>query len=350
MSTATLSVDLDALAANWRTLDKLSASDVQTGATVKADGYGLGIGPVARALARAGARRFFVAVAEEGATLRKELGPGPEILIYSGHMPGDTDMIGDLTLTPVINSIHQLTRHIEALPGHEFAIQLDSGMNRLGMEPEEWAALRDIALRLGPVMILSHLACGDEPDHPMNAQQLEQFRDMTEGTGVPRSLAATAGVLLRSKYHFEITRPGVGLFGGLPFAQARPVVRLSVPVIQVRDLEAGEPVGYGNAWIASEPTRIATVSAGYADGVLRAISGKGALYAGDVACPLVGRVSMDLITCDVSALDRVPGALDLLGPHQGVDDLAALAGTIGYEMLTALGPRYTRRYINTGTQ
>lgn len=350
MSTATLSIDLDALAANWRALDKLSAANVKTGATIKADGYGLGVGPVARALARAGASQFFVAVTEEAASLRKELGPGPEIFIYSGHMAGDTDMISDLTLTPVLNSIQQLTRHIEALPGHDFAIQLDSGMNRLGMEPEEWEAVRDIVLPLGPKLILSHLACGDEPDHPMNAQQLEQFREMTEDTGVPCSLAATAGVLLGQDYHFDMTRPGIGLYGGLPFRNARDVVQLSVPVIQVRDLEPGEPVGYGNAWIAKSPTRIATISAGYADGVFRAISNKGTLFAGKIPCPLVGRVSMDLITVDVSHLDRVPRTLDLLGPHQGVDDLAAVAGTIGYEILTSLGNRYTRRYINTGAQ
>ncbi len=185
MSTGTLTVDLDAVAANWRALDALSAATCETAATIKADAYGLGAGPVARALAQAGARTFAVAFAEEGAALRDALGPGPAIMVYAGHMAGDTDMIGDLGLTPMLNSIEQVTRHVEALPGHPFGIQLDSGMNRLGMEPEEWAAVREIALRLNPVLIMSHLACADEPDHPMNDQQLQQFVEMSEATGVP---------------------------------------------------------------------------------------------------------------------------------------------------------------------
>ncbi len=348
MSTGTLSIDLDAIAANWRALDALSADSVETAATIKADGYGLGVGPVGRALAQAGAKTFFIAVAEEGAALREAIGPGPRIFVYGGHMAGDTDMIGDLDLIPLLNSIEQMTRHVEALPGRRFGIQLDSGMNRLGMEPEEWAAVRDIALRLKPALIMSHLACADEPEHPMNAQQLTQFREMIEGAGVPASLAATGGVLLGPDYHFDLVRPGVGLYGGLPFEAARPVAQLSIPIIQIRELEAGEPVGYGNSWIAEQPTRIATISAGYADGILRAVSNQAVLFAGDEPCPLVGRVSMDLITVDITHLGEVPKALELLGPQQSIDDLAEAAGTIGYEVLTSLGGRYARRYGGSG--
>lgn len=170
MSTATLTIDLDAIAANWRALDRLSDPSTQTAAVVKADAYGLGVGRVARALARAGARRFFVAVAEEGAALREALGPGPQVCVLAGHMAGDSDMIGDLDLTPMLNSLDQMTRHLEALPGHPFGIQLDTGMNRLGMEPDEWAAVAAIALEAGPELLMSHLACADEPDHPLNAQ------------------------------------------------------------------------------------------------------------------------------------------------------------------------------------
>ncbi len=348
MSTGTLTVDLDAIAANWRALDAMSAATVETAATIKADAYGLGVGPVARALAQAGARTFAVAVAEEGAALRDAIGPGPAILVYSGHMAGDTDMIGDLDLTPMLNSVEQMTRHVEALPGHPLGIQLDSGMNRLGMEPEEWAAVRHIALRLKPKLIMSHLACADEPDHPMNAQQLQQFGEMVADTGVPCSLSATGGILLGSPYHFDMTRPGIGLYGALPFEAAQPVARLSLPVIQTRELEEGEPVGYGNTWIAEASTRIATLSAGYADGLIRAISNQAVLFADDEPCPLVGRVSMDLITVDISHLDREPRQLDILCSKQSVDDLAEAAGTIGYEMLTSLGARYTRRYTGGG--
>jgi len=348
MSTGRLTIDLDAIAANWRALDALSSPTVETAATVKADGYGLGAASVARALMRAGARSFFVAAAEEAADIRQAVGETPRIFVYSGHMAGDTDMISDLGLIPLLNSIEQMTRHFESLPAHGFGIQLDSGMNRLGMEPEEWAAVRDIVLRQQPALILSHLACADDADHPMNAQQLGQFQDMVAATGTALSLAATGGVLLGPDYHFDMTRPGIGLYGGHPFEDAKPVVSLSVPVIQTRMLDAGEPVGYSNSWIAEHPTRVATIAAGYGDGILRALSNQAVLFADDTPCPLIGRVSMDLITVDIGHLDKIPHALDLLTPHQTVDDLAASAETIGYEILTNLGRRYTRRYKGSG--
>ena len=344
MTTATLTIDLDAIAANWRTLDRLSADGVQTAAVVKADAYGLGITRVVRALAQAGARRFFVAYAEEGAAVRQALGEGPQIAVLSGHMSGDTEMIHDLDLTPMLNSLEQITRHLEALPGHPFGVQLDTGMNRLGVEAPEWQAVAPILLEAGPELLMSHLACADEPDHPLNEAQLRAFHEMTDGTGLPRSLAATGGILLGPHYHFDLTRPGVGLYGGEPFAEAQPVVRLSLPVIQTREVLAGETVGYGCTWVADRPSVIATVAAGYADGLPRRLSNNVALWDGDVPCPLVGRVSMDLITVDITDLPEVPRALDLLGPMQGVDALATAAGTIGYEILTGLGPRYSRRY------
>lgn len=346
MGAAVLTIDLDAIAANWAALR--ARAGVETAATIKADAYGLGAGPVAKRLAAAGARRFFVALAEEGAALRQALGAGPEILVFSGHMAGDAQAIRNLGLTPVLNSAEQLVRHLEALPGHPFALQLDTGMNRLGIEPRDWAALRDLALQARPRLILSHLACADEPDHLMNGQQLDEFQAMTEGCGVPRSLAATGGILLGPAYAFDLVRPGIGLYGGAPFADARPVVRLDLPVIQVRSVEPGESVGYSATWVASRPTRVATVAAGYADGLLRALSGRGTLWAGDVPCPILGRVSMDLIAADVSATDPEPEALTILGPRQGVDALAEAAGTIGYEILTGLGPRYRRRYTGAG--
>ncbi|MCX7646426.1 MAG: alanine racemase [Rhodobacteraceae bacterium] len=348
MGTGTLTIDLDAVAANWRALDAMSAADCQTAAVVKADGYGLGAGPVARALAEAGARRFFVAVAEEGAAVREALGPGPEICVLSGHMAGDTELIRGRALVPMLNSAEQLARHLEALPGHPFGIQLDTGMNRLGMKAPEWAAVRDLALVARPSLLMSHLACADEPGHAMNPAQLRAFRALTDGCGVPRSLAATGGVLLGPEYHFDLTRPGVGLYGGLPFEAARPVVRLALPVVQVHVLAAGETVGYGATWQAEDEAVIATVSGGYADGLIRRMSGRAVLFADGIPCPLAGRVSMDLLTVDVTHLAEVPEALEILGPQQTVDDLAAAAGTIGYEILTALGARYARRYLGDG--
>jgi alanine racemase len=348
MATGTLTIDLDAIAANWRAMDHLSAPDVQTAAVVKADAYGLGVSRVVRALAQAGARRFFVAVAEEGAAVRQALGQGPQIAVLSGHMPGDTEMIHDLDLTPMLNSIDQITRHLESLPGHPFGVQLDTGMNRLGLEEAEWRAVAAILLEAGPELVMSHLACADDPDSPMNEEQLTTFRTMTDGIGVPRSLAATGGILLGPDYHFDLTRPGVGLFGGQPFAAASRVVTVSLPIIQTREVGLGETVGYAASWVADGPTRIATVSGGYADGLQRTLSNASMLWDGNTPCPLVGRVSMDLITADVSHLREVPRHLDIIGPHQTVDDLAQAAGTIGYEVLTSLGRRYARRYIEGG--
>ena len=343
MTTANLTINLSAIAANWRALDAMT--NCETSAVLKADAYGLGVAPVARALAKAGARWFFVAVAEEGAAVRAALGPGPMICVFSGHMEGDTDLFRDHDLIPMLNSVDQLLRHVEATPGRGFGVQLDSGMNRLGMEPAEWAALRDIALGQMPVLMTSHLACSDEPEHPMNIKQLKTFIDLTSNIDVPRSLAATGGILLGKNYHFDLTRPGIGLYGGLPFTEAQHVVSLNLPVIQIRDLEVGETVGYGNAWSAPYPARIATVAAGYADGLIRAMGGRTQVYADDIPCPIVGRVSMDLITVDITGLKTDPKLLSILGPQQDVDNLAEAAGTIGYEILTSLGARHKREYI-----
>jgi alanine racemase len=344
MTTATLTIDLDAIAANWRALDRLTGPDVQTAAVVKADAYGLGVTRVVRALAQAGARRFFVAYAEEGAAVRQALGPGPQIAVLGGHMTGDTEMIHDLDLTPMLNSLDQITRHLEALPGHPFGVQLDTSMNRLGVEMLEWEAVAPILIEAGPELLMSHLACADEPDHALNEAQLRAFHAMTDGTGLPRSLSATGGILLGPRYHFDLTRPGIGLFGGLPFEASRPVATLSLPVIQTREVAPGETVGYGCTWVAEAPALIATVAGGYADGLPRTLSNRATLWDGDTPCPLVGRVSMDLITVDITHLPDVPRSLDILGPNQTVDALAAAAGTIGYEILTGLGPRYLRRY------
>lgn len=344
MATASLRIDLDAILANWRALDALSSTATETGAVLKADSYGLGAARVARLLARAGCRKFFVAAAEEGAAVRQALGEGPEIFIFSGHMAGDTEMIGDLGLTPMLNSLDQVTRHFEALPGAPFGVQLDTGMNRLGMESAEWEAVAPIVLGAAPRLIMSHLACADEPAHPMNATQLANFHYMTDGLAVPRSLSATGGILLGPDYHFDVARPGIGLYGGEPFVQAHPVVTLSLPVVQIREVAAGETVGYANSWTATQESRIATVAAGYADGLMRTLSGRATLWHGTTPCPVVGRVSMDLITVDVSHVSELPKSLDILGPEQGVDALATVAGTIGYEILTSLGARYQRHY------
>ena len=196
------------------------------------------------------------------------------------------------------------------------------------------------------MLVMRHLACADEPDHAANARQLAAFLEMTAGLRVPRSLAATGGILLGPDYHFDMTRPGIGLYGGMPFADAEPGVQLDLPIIPTRRIDAGESVGYGCSFTAETPRVIATVSGGYADGLMRALSGNSALYAGNTRCPIAGRVSMDLIGVDVTELEAIPDHLSILCPEQGVDDLAIAAGTIGYEILTSLGHRYKREAVS----
>ncbi|MFC3568513.1 alanine racemase [Paracoccus simplex] len=337
-----LVIDIPAIAANWKAL-AAKAPGVRAAAVVKADAYGLGASRVAPALYEAGARDFFVALAAEGRAIRPLLPEDARVFVLSGHMEGE-DLAG---LIPLLNSPQQFFRDRALRPRGPFGIQLDSGMNRLGFEPGEWAAVRAEALAAGPQLVMSHLACADEPDHPANAQQLAAFRAMTEGVTASRSLAATGGILLGPDYHFDLVRPGIGLYGGEPFAEAQPVVTLSLPVIQTREVKPGESVGYGYSWTAGRPARVATVAAGYADGLARALAREGRLrlWAGGRACPVIGRISMDLITVDVTDLPDVPPALEILNARQGVDDLAALAGTIGYEILTSLGRRYERRWL-----
>ena len=337
-----LVIDIAAIQANWKAL-AARAGSARPGAVVKADAYGLGALRVAPALYQAGARDFFVALASEGRAIRPHLPEDARIFVLSGHMEG-ADLAG---LIPVLNSPEQFFRDRALRPRGPFAIQLDTGMNRLGMEAAEWAAIRAEALAAGPQLVMSHLACADEPDHPANAQQLPAFRAMTDGIGVPRSFAATGGILLGPDYHFDLVRPGVGLYGGEPFVDAKPVVTLSLPVVQTREVKPGESVGYGYNWTAARPSRVATVAAGYADGLARALGreGKLRLWAGDRACPVIGRISLDPITVDVTDLPDVPPALEILNARQGVDAVAALGGTIGYEILTSLGRRYERTYL-----
>lgn len=339
MATGTLIIDLKALQSNWQALDAMSAT--QTAAVVKADGYGLGADIVAKALAQAGARQFFVAVAEEGAAVRAALGPVPVINVFSGHMAGDAPLLKDANLIPMLNAPEQLARHKAALPGHLYGLQIDTGMNRLGIEAYDW----DPELAAEATLVMSHLACADDPAHAANDAQLKAFLSMTAGLRCARSLAATGGTLLGPDYHFDLTRPGIGLYGGMPFAAAQPVAHLTLPVVQTRLLQKGDTVGYGGAFVAKKATKIATLSAGYADGLIRAMSGKATLFADGIACPLAGRVSMDLLTVDITHLDFEPVALQILGDDQTVDQLADAAGTIGYEILTALGPRYDRTYL-----
>lgn len=343
MSDAILTIDLDALVGNWRQLDALSAASVETAAVVKADGYGLGAGEVGKALSKAGAKTFFVATAGEGIILRKAIGIDASIFIFSGHMDGASERLKSANLIPLLNDPSQVQRHLSTMPDHPYGVQLDSGMNRLGCEPDEFATLKSSVS--DAKLIISHLACADEPTHGQNQQQLAAFKSMTDGLEARRSLAATGGTLLGGDFHFDLCRPGIGLYGAMPFANGQPVVTLTLPIIQTRLVKTGESVGYGANWVAPRDTKVATLSAGYADGLIRAMgNGTVGLYANGQRCPLIGRVSMDLLTVDVTDLGEDMSGLDILCNEQSVDDLADAAGTIGYEILTSLGARYERRY------
>ena len=338
-----LRIDREALAGNWTALDRLSGK-ARAGAAIKADAYGLGAAVAAPVLWDAGARDFFVAHWLEVPDLLNCV-PPPAISVLHGPLDARDAAYALATGTkPVINSLHQAQLWLAA-GGGLCDLMVDSGINRLGLPLE---ALGDEAIaRLEVDLLMSHLACADDPDHGLNLLQLANFHAMTDGTGLPRSLSATAGILLGPAFHFDLTRPGIGLYGGRPYEGAARVVTLQLPVIQTRLVAVGEPVGYACTWVAERPSLIATVQGGYADGVLRSLSNAALLWAGEDPCPVVGRISMDLITVDVTHLAAVPEMLTLIGPQQSVDQLADTAGTIGYEILTGLGPRLKRRYLES---
>lgn len=346
MAQAILTISRQALKANYEELDALSASNVTTGAVVKADGYGLGAGAVAQSFWAAGAREFFVASAEEARALKPSLPTAAKIYVFAGLMAQDCAAFQHEDYIPILNSPAQIKRYISQPNQKAFGIELDTGMNRLGIEEEELSTCLEMLGPREPEIVISHLACADDPDHPQNQMQLATFKRMTEGRNWRRSLAATGGVLLGKDYHFDLTRPGIGLYGGAPFEKATPVIRLSVPVIQTRRVRPGEAVGYGASWVAKRESDIATISVGYADGFHRAIgSGLGYAFAEGQKIPIIGRVSMDMITLDVTDLRAPPQYVELIGAEQKIDRLAALGNTIGYEILTSLGRRYQREYL-----
>ncbi|WP_439813755.1 alanine racemase [Zavarzinia sp. CC-PAN008] len=352
-----LIVDLDALVANWRRLDRLSGQ-AECGAAVKADAYGLGLVPVAKALAGAGCRTFFVAHAQEAIALRAALAD-VRIVVLHGVLAGEEKALAAAHILPALNDLGQvaLWRGAANALGRPLPafLQVDTGMNRLGLPEEEVAAVeRDPDLLAGVALqaVMSHLYCADQPGHAANGAQLARFRAIRARLPyAPGSLANSAGILLGGDYAFDLVRPGIALYG----ARARdgdtgfcPVVRLQGRILQVHDIDQGETVGYGAAHRSAGPAKIATVAMGYADGYPRAASGRGRAWLNGQPVPVVGRVSMDLITVDATAAaaHAVPGAsIDFLGPDETIDDLAAASGMFSYEILTRLGSRLTRSYV-----
>ena len=346
-ATAVLTIDLDAIVANWRLLGG-RVRPAECAAVVKADAYGLGAAEVAPALYAAGCRTFFVATIDEGVQLRPLL-PEARLLVLCGVLPGTADEFLAHRLVPVLNSLEQVAEWANRAGA---VLHIDTGMTRLGVGPAELPRLGGFR----PALVMSHMACADEPDRTMNRAQLDAFRAVAAAfPGVPASLGASSAIFLGPDWHFDMVRPGAALYGlnpvpGTPNPMAQ-VVRLQGKILQVRDVDSPMTVGYGASHSVACPGRIATVALGYADGLFRSLGNRGHGVIAGEKVPVVGRISMDLTTFDVTAVAAEavrPGAMiELIGPGHDADELAAEAGTIGYEVLTALGARSHRRYLGS---
>jgi alanine racemase len=355
---AILEIDLGAIAGNWRRLRRKVGPRVQTGAVIKADAYGLGMAQVGPALAKSGCNHFFVATLDEGLELRKAL-PKAAIAVFEGLLPKTEGEFSRARLVPVLNELSQIAawrKFASARGGLPAIVHLDTGMARLGLSRGAWMKLAENPDRLKGfklAAIMSHLACADEPEHAKNPEQLAIFRAaLARLPRAPASLASSSGIYLGRDYHFQIVRPGAALYGINPLpGQANPmtqVVGLKAKILQVRDVDAGETVGYGAAHRMKRPSRVATIAVGYADGWLRSGSDHGSAAISGQRVPVIGRISMDLVTLDVTGIDprlaRAGAYAELLDKTYGVDQAAEAAGTIGYEFMTLLGKRYARIY------
>lgn len=355
---AILTIDLAAVRENYRRL-KAQLGGTACAGVVKADGYGLGAAEIATVLAGEGCDTFFVAHLDEGVGLRRVLGPGPVIYVLNGILPGGEMEAASAGLSAVLNSTQQLIGWREAAKrtGTELpaAIQVDSGMSRLGMAPYEVEALaadRNAFDGIDIKLVMSHLACADEPEHPANRAQLAEFKRLRAMLpAAPASLANSSGIFLGPDYHFDLARPGAALYGINPTPELKnpmlPVVLLEARVIQTRTLSAGAGIGYGHAAMIDGTRETATIALGYADGWRRRAAA--AAHFGAVRLPFIGRVSMDSIILDISALPAgtlKPGDMvQMIGPSQTLDEVAGFTGTIGYEVLTSLGHRFHRTYL-----
>lgn len=339
---AVLSVDLSTLARNYHALEAIAGVPVHP--VVKADGYGMGAAACAMRLMAEGARTFFVARAAEGLALRAALGPEPIIYVLDGCHGAIAGDLKAADVRPVLNQPAQMAAWAAA-GGGACGLQIDTGMNRVGFRPED--APEAFA---GLELVLTHLACADEPAHPMNRRQRDAFAGAVERyPGVIRSFANSSGCFLGRDFQFDTARPGISLFGGgpegRPDARIASVATLLADILQIHDVPTGESVGYSRGFIADHPVRVATLAVGYADGLLRSYSPRGAAWVAGETRPLLGRVSMDVSALDVTGLDVAVGdKVELFGPNRPIDAAAAAAGTISYELLTSITARVPRVY------
>ncbi|MDB5593200.1 MAG: alr [Hyphomicrobiales bacterium] len=352
---AVLTIDLGALAHNWRQL-AMRVAPATCAAVVKADAYGIGIEAAVPALISAGCKVFFVAQVSEGRRVRA-LDPQVEIYVLNGLLPGAVEICRDLKLRPVLGSLADARLWAAGGRGAPCALHFDTGMNRLGADPEEIPAIA--ALPLHPSLVMTHFVASENADDPLNALQIERFERMRSMLPAVRaSLSNSSAIFLPERPFGDLVRPGYALYGGNPTPgfdnPMRPVVRLDAPILQMRVIEAGQKVGYNAQWTAKRRTRLATIGIGYADGLPRqamatdARDGGEAIVAGH-RCSFAGRISMDLTVIDITDVPEAEIGPEtqacLLGPEISIDDLGAKAGTIGYEILTRLGQRYHRIYV-----
>jgi alanine racemase len=364
-ATGVLMVSLGAIRRNYRKLCAIAPS-VETAAVLKAGAYGTGAAQVLPALEKERCRTFFTATLNEAQNLCARF-THAAIYVLDGLLPGSAPLFADIEARPVLSSVSEIEEwaSFSEASGKRLAaaIHIDTGMTRLGLPAEDTRGLAlkpDLLARLDLRLIMSHLACADEPAHAKNEAQCARFEELTTlFPGVPRSLANSGGIFLGPRFHFDLTRPGIALYGGRANTAGpnsmEPAVWLFGRIVQVRWADAGETVGYGAGQTLRRRTKVATVSAGYADGFFRGVSASDARdgppgYIGEHPLPLLGRVSMDLITFDATNLPNEAalrgGWIELLGDRVTVDDFAAFAGTIGYEVLTSLGRRYHRVYVD----
>lgn len=346
-------IHLNNIAANWRAIDAATPG-AATGAVVKANAYGHGLAQVGEALNDAGCNFFFSAYAFEGVALRKAIGPHAHIYVLNGPAPNEADTYRDNALRAVINTPKQYREWLNWL-NHgakiPYALHFDTGMNRLGLRATDAPQLADATAALPPTLIMSHLASAETASNPQNAAQLAIFETVLPFfPDIPVSLANSGGVALPAKFHHKLTRPGIALYGGGPHADAlglQPGLTLTAPILSLHIARAGETVGYGATHAFTVDTPLATVALGYADGFPRAGSNSLIAYIGETPCPVVGRVSMDLITIDVSKAQsavKVGMPVEFIGKTAKLEKQAAACGTLGYELLTGLSDRVERLY------
>lgn len=352
MTPAILDVDLEALAANYRTVLAV-AQPARVAAVLKANAYGLGIGPVAGRLDREGCREFFISSLAEGLELRAIL-PRSRIYVLEGAS-GATSACCEADLIPVLNTPEEVEEWVREAPESPAAVQVDTGMTRVGLDPEDVDRLAEQGVwqRCRLALVMTHLACADEPSHPLNARQVERFAQVCRHfDGVATSIGNSAGIWLGPAYRGDVVRPGLALYGGRPQlagpSPVTPVVRFTARVLQVRKLREERSIGYGATAQLPAGAVIATIGAGYADGLPRALGNRGYAYLNGLTVPIIGRVSMDLITLDVSQLGEhgcaVGDEAELIGHHIPLEEVAAAAESVSYEILTQLSTRLPRRY------